>query len=118
MKAIRGATTIRQDTPEEIRAAVKELLCALSEKNGLPEQEMICILFSNTADNLDAVSAGRLFDRFYTVESGRNSTGLGLSIARLLTERMGGTISASLEGRRLSITVQFPGTGHSGWKSL
>ena len=26
MKAIRGATTIRQDSPEEIRAAVKELL--------------------------------------------------------------------------------------------
>ena len=50
MKAIRGATTIRQDSPEEIRAAVKELLCALSEKNGLSEQEMICILFSNTAD--------------------------------------------------------------------
>ena len=76
------------------------------------------VIFSNTADNLDAVSAGRLFDRFYTVESGRNSTGLGLSIARLLTERMGGTISASLEGRRLSITVQFPDTGHSGRKSL
>ena len=36
----------------------------------------------------------KLFERFYTVESARNSTGIGLSIARLLTERMGGDITA------------------------
>ena len=32
--------------------------------------------------NLNAVTVGRLFDRFYTVEANRNSTGLGLSIAK------------------------------------
>lgn len=65
------------------------------------------ITFANRAENLDAVTVGRLFDRFYTVEANRSSTGLGLSIARALTERMGGTITAEYAGGRLSIRVEF-----------
>lgn len=37
------------------------------------------------------------------------STGLGLSIARFLTERMGGSINAEYKTGELYITVQFPG---------
>ncbi len=65
------------------------------------------IIFSNTASSLDKVQVGRLFDRFYTVEAARNSTGLGLSIARTLTEQMGGTISAEYERGRLSVNISF-----------
>ena len=68
------------------------------------------VVFSNSAHGLDPVSAGKLFDRFYTVETGRGSTGLGLSIARLLTERLGGSIQASWTEGRLDITVAFPDT--------
>lgn len=66
------------------------------------------IRFSNTAPGLPPVVVGRLFDRFYTVESSRNSTGLGLSIARHLTQQMGGEITAQLEGELFSIVLFFP----------
>jgi hypothetical protein len=65
------------------------------------------ITFTNTASQLNAVTVGRLFDRFYTVEASRNSTGLGLSIAKLLTERMGGTIEAAYQSEQLHIMVKL-----------
>jgi signal transduction histidine kinase len=65
------------------------------------------MIFSNKASNLTSVEAARLFDRFYTVETGRNSTGLGLSIARTFVEQMGGTIGAKYEGGRLIIEIVF-----------
>ncbi len=62
-------------------------------------------VFSNSAPDLDEVQVGRLFDRFYTVEAARGSTGLGLSIARSLAERMGGAVNAEFAGGRLYICV-------------
>lgn len=66
------------------------------------------IRFENTAPHMDAVQVQRLFDRFYTVETGAGSTGLWLSIAKLLTERMGGTIDARYTDGTLQIRVHFP----------
>lgn len=66
------------------------------------------ITFSNQASGLDQVQVGRLFDRFYTVEAARKSTGLGLSITRSLVEQMNGNISARYEEGRLSICICFP----------
>lgn len=65
------------------------------------------ITFSNTASELSSVDVGKLFDRFYTVDSARKSTGLGLSIAKLLTERMKGGISAEYKDKVLVITLCF-----------
>lgn len=50
MTAVRGATTIEKDTPENIRAAVRELLFAVCEKNGLSEGDIAFILLSSTQD--------------------------------------------------------------------
>lgn len=66
------------------------------------------IIFANTAPGLTEVQVGKLFDRFYTVEAARKSTGLGLAIARTLIEQMDGTITAKYENGRLSIHILFP----------
>lgn len=66
------------------------------------------IIFSNNAPNMNTVAAGQLFDRFYTVETDRNSTGLGLSIAKLLTEQMGGSIKSEYRDSKLFIIISFP----------
>lgn len=65
------------------------------------------ITFTNTAKGLSALDAEQLFDRFYTVEAAHDSTGLGLSIARTLTEKMGGSISADYKDERLTIRIIF-----------
>lgn len=65
------------------------------------------ITFSNTSMELSAVEVQQLFNRFYTVESASHSTGLGLSIARTLIERMGGSISAEYESGRLIICIML-----------
>ncbi|MGN1217779.1 MAG: ATP-binding protein, partial [Phocaeicola sp.] len=53
------------------------------------------------------VENDKLFDRFYTVENARGSSGLGLSIARELTEKMGGTIRSEINEGVLSIILIF-----------
>ena len=69
------------------------------------------IIFSNHASRLDRIQVERLFDRFYTVETASSlSNGLGLSIARTLTEQMGGAISAGYEDGILRICILFPET--------
>ena len=46
------------------------------------------ITFTNTASGLNEVQIGKLFDRFYTVETAGKSTGLGLAIAKTLNWRL------------------------------
>ena len=65
------------------------------------------IIFSNSAEELDEVQVGKLFDRFYTVEAARRSTGLGLAIAKTLVEQMEGSIRARYEDGKLWIVLRF-----------
>jgi len=65
------------------------------------------ILFRNRAKKLDEVLVGHLFDRFYTVESGRDAAGLGLSIAKTLAEEMGGALEAAYKNGSLYLKLYF-----------
>ena len=66
------------------------------------------ITFANSAPDLNPVLVQRLFDRFFTVETARHSTGLGLSIAKLLTQQMEDTLEAKYQEGQLVITLSFP----------
>lgn len=65
------------------------------------------VVFENTASGLSGIQIEQLFDRFFTVETARNSTGLGLSIVKTLVERMGGSIAADFEENTLRIVISL-----------
>lgn len=65
------------------------------------------LTFTNKAPDLDEVQVGRLFDRFFTVETARDSTGLGLAISRTLIEQMHGSIDAAYADGRLTVSVRL-----------
>ncbi|WP_193787687.1 chorismate mutase [Fortiea contorta] len=50
MRAIRGATTVSENTIEAIRGAVTELLDELERRNQLEPQDIISVTFSVTRD--------------------------------------------------------------------
>ncbi len=67
----------------------------------------------NTAQNIEKGSADRLFDRFYRTDASRNSEtggfGLGLSIAKAITEAHKGRIRAySSDGQSLTVEAILP----------
>lgn len=65
------------------------------------------IVFSNHTSDLNEIQIRKLFDRFYTVNTARKSTGLGLSIAKALIEKMDGNISADYSNNVLSIIIKL-----------
>ena len=67
------------------------------------------ISFKNPVKKQSEIDVNTLFDRFYTGDKARsNSTGLGLSIVRLLTCQMGGSAGAFLKEDVLEICVELP----------
>lgn len=52
------------------------------------------ITFSNKANSLDAITVQKIFDRYFTVENAKESTGIGLAIAKQLIEQNRGKITA------------------------
>ena len=65
------------------------------------------IIFSNKATSLDATTVQKIFDRYFTVENAKRSTGLGLAIAKQLVELNSGSIEANFIKDMLTIKIKF-----------
>ena len=66
----------------------------------------------NDGDEISPEKLEHLFDRFYRVDEARNSEshhyGLGLSIAKAVAEKHGGTISVNCRDGKVRFTVSIP----------
>ncbi|URZ18323.1 ATP-binding protein [Clostridium felsineum] len=73
------------------------------------KKDMAIIIFKNPLENHKEIDIERIFDRFYVGDSLRHkSTGLGLSIVKLLTEEQRGNVGADIQGNMLQIKVSLP----------
>ena len=77
------------------------------KKNG----RQILLSVTNTAANVEKGNQDRLFDRFYRADASRNSEtggfGLGLAIAKAVTELHKGKIHAVSDGQSLTVEAAF-----------
>ena len=106
--AIRKLVTILLDNA--VKYTPQNGAIALSlKRNG----RAIRLAVENTADGLEKGNMDRLFDRFYRTDASRNSEtggfGLGLAVAKAVTEAHNGRIRAySQDGSSLTVEAQFP----------
>ena len=79
----------------------------LEEQNGT-----VRFIFRNISADPLHVSAEELMERFVQGDTSRNTegSGLGLSIAKSLTELMGGSFSIVVDGDLFKAIVEFPAT--------
>jgi len=86
-------------TPPGTRVAVR------GERSG----EGVRISVADDGEGIDAASAARIFEPFYTGDGGASGSGLGLAIASELAGRMRGRLSVSARGRRgTTFTLELP----------
>lgn len=74
------------------------------------EENEAVLIFKNKISEADSIDTERIFERFYKADEARskNSTGLGLSIAKGFMEKMGGSIGAEAVDGWFSIWIRFP----------
>lgn len=99
-----------------VRRVIENLLSnAITHSDGdiminIEEKEStVKLIVENDAHTLNEKEVDRIFDRFYIADQSRSgkSTGLGLSIAKSLMDKMNGSITGHLHEGKLSIVCEW-----------
>lgn len=112
-------TALRQILANLVENAVRHTLRGgITVRAESPVSGGTTVSVSDTGTGIPVEHIGRIFERFYRVDSGRargeGGTGLGLAIVRHLVEAHGGAVRAeSVVGQGTTITVHFPSKGVS-----
>ena len=88
-----------------VRYCAGDIMISLSEEgNG-----KVVFCMENTVPAGTKIDTARIFDRFYTGDPSRHgeSTGLGLAVVKVLTEKLGGEIGAGVRGDVLWIKAEY-----------
>jgi len=72
-------------------------------------KEHILTQFKNRVENMREEDMERIFDRFYTAKADRSdkNTGLGLSIVKILVDKMGHKAEAALQGNLFVVSIEW-----------
>lgn len=93
-----------QYAPKETPVLIK--IC--TDEEG-PQQNKVRVSVTNVLEEDSHIAIDRVFDRFYVgVEARNRSTGLGLSIVKILVEKMHGEVFAEKEGNTFCIGFLIP----------
>lgn len=65
------------------------------------------IIISNKTKSLNITNVNKIFNRYYTLQTGSKPSGLGLSIAKQLIELNGGNIYAKYKNNNLIIEIEI-----------
>ena len=81
-----------------LRYARSRFWICVRETDSAEGESRVCLEFCNDTDSLTQADIPFLFERFYTADHARpsGSTGLGLTVSKLLTQAMEGDVSAEL----------------------
>lgn len=79
-------------------------------KPSLTDDKTVLLTVSNGVRENDIPDPEKVFDRFYKADNSRHvsSSGIGLSVAKKLTEAMNGKIRAEYDGEMFSIVLELP----------
>ena len=66
-------------------------------------------IIENPIDSKTEINPDRLFERFYTGDTSRHNggTGVGLAVVKLLTDKLGGNVSAKIKSHILTVTLEI-----------